>query len=159
MQGAAQVLARGWAKCEAHSRPAPQLSEPRLAAGKLLAFSGPSPVARVYYGFKSFMPEDYWAYFRARGVTAVVRLNKQARTLRSHSRDRVGCASLLWSAARVQETSSVSLLTFRERYLCLQSAAGAVESGMTCDSQHPRASRGCMPAGQCLACLAARGAC
>lgn len=52
-----------------------------MAAGKLLAFSGPSPVARVYYGFKSFVPEDYWAYFRARGVTAVVRLNKQARTL------------------------------------------------------------------------------
>ncbi|KAK9839607.1 hypothetical protein WJX81_000477 [Elliptochloris bilobata] len=44
---------------------------------KLLAFSGPSPVARVYYGFKSFTPEDYWAYFRLRGVSAVVRLNKQ----------------------------------------------------------------------------------
>ena len=53
-----------------------------MAAGKLLAFSGPSPVARVYYGFKSFVPEDYWAYFRARGVTAVVRLNKQARTVK-----------------------------------------------------------------------------
>jgi hypothetical protein len=33
----------------------------------------------VYYGFKSFTPEDYWQYFRARGVSAVVRLNKQAR--------------------------------------------------------------------------------
>lgn len=54
------------------------------AAGKLLAFSGPSPVARVYYGFKSFTPEDYWDYFRSRGVSAVVRLNKQARTLHTH---------------------------------------------------------------------------
>lgn len=62
-----------------------------MAAGKLLAFSGPSPVARVYYGFKSFVPEDYWAYFRARGVTAVVRLNKQARTLSGPSRQWVTC--------------------------------------------------------------------
>ena len=45
-------------------------------AGKLLAFSGPSNVARVYYGFKSFTPDDYCDYFKQRGVTAVVRLNK-----------------------------------------------------------------------------------
>ena len=45
-------------------------------AGKLLAFSGPSNVARVYYGFKSFTPDDYCSYFKQRGVTAVVRLNK-----------------------------------------------------------------------------------
>lgn len=45
-------------------------------AGKLLAFSGPSNAARIYYGYKSFVPEDYWTYFKARGVTAVVRLNK-----------------------------------------------------------------------------------
>ena len=45
-------------------------------AGKLLAFSGPSNVARVYYGFKSFVPDDYCEYFKQRGVTAVVRLNK-----------------------------------------------------------------------------------
>lgn len=45
-------------------------------AGKLLAFSGPSNIARVYYGFKSFTPDDYVEYFRQRGVSAVVRLNK-----------------------------------------------------------------------------------
>lgn len=45
-------------------------------AGKLLAFSGPSNVARVYYGFKSFVPDDYCGYFKQRGVSAVVRLNK-----------------------------------------------------------------------------------
>lgn len=47
-----------------------------LGAGKLLAFSGPSNIARVYYGFKSFVPDDYCDYFRRRGITAVVRLNK-----------------------------------------------------------------------------------
>lgn len=50
-------------------------------AGKLLAFSGPSNVARVYYGFKSFTPHDYVEYFRQRGVSAVVRLNKPVSTL------------------------------------------------------------------------------
>jgi hypothetical protein len=50
-------------------------------AGKLLAFSGPSNVARVYYGFKSFTPDDYVEYFRQRGVSAVVRLNKPVSTL------------------------------------------------------------------------------
>lgn len=48
-------------------------------AGKLLAFSGPSNVARVYYGFKSFVPDDYCEYFKQRGVSAVVRLNKPVR--------------------------------------------------------------------------------
>ncbi|KAL3139625.1 hypothetical protein ABBQ38_003941 [Trebouxia sp. C0009 RCD-2024] len=47
-----------------------------ILPGKLLAFSGPSNVARVYYGFKSFTPDDYCDYFKQRGVTAVVRLNK-----------------------------------------------------------------------------------
>ncbi|DBB04022.1 TPA: hypothetical protein ACH3X1_013082 [Trebouxia sp. C0004] len=47
-----------------------------ILPGKLLAFSGPSNVARVYYGFKSFTPDDYVEYFRQRGVSAVVRLNK-----------------------------------------------------------------------------------
>ena len=50
-------------------------------AGKLLAFSGPSNIARVYYGFKSFTPDDYCDYFRQRGVTAVVRLNKPVSAL------------------------------------------------------------------------------
>ena len=50
-------------------------------AGKLLAFSGPSNVARVYYGFKSFTPDDYCDYFKQRGVTAVVRLNKPVSSL------------------------------------------------------------------------------
>ena len=39
------------------------------SAGKLLAFSGPSAVPRVFYGYKSFVPEDYDAYFKRRGVS------------------------------------------------------------------------------------------
>ena len=39
------------------------------SAGKLLAFSGPSAVPRVFYGYKSFVPEDYDAYFKKRGVS------------------------------------------------------------------------------------------
>lgn len=45
-------------------------------AGKLLAFSGPAAVAEVFYGYKTKVPEDYWKYFKAKRVTAVVRLNK-----------------------------------------------------------------------------------
>ena len=47
-----------------------------ILPGKLLAFSGPSPSPRVVYGYKAHVPEDYWAYFKAKGVTAVVRLNR-----------------------------------------------------------------------------------
>eukprot|EP00891_Asterochloris_glomerata_P004133 jgi/Astpho2/4133/fgenesh1_pg.00063_%23_114_t len=47
-----------------------------IVPGKLLAFSGPSAVPRVFYGYKSFVPEDYDTYFKKRGVHAIVRLNK-----------------------------------------------------------------------------------
>ena len=47
-----------------------------ILPGKLLAFSGPSPSPRVVYGYRAHVPEDYWAYFKAKGVTAVVRLNR-----------------------------------------------------------------------------------
>ena len=47
-----------------------------ILPGKLLAFSGPSPSPRVIYGYRAHVPEDYWAYFKAKGVTAVVRLNR-----------------------------------------------------------------------------------
>ena len=42
------------------------------SAGKLLAFSGPSAVPRVFYGYKSFVPEDYDAYFKKRGVSVCI---------------------------------------------------------------------------------------
>ena len=47
-----------------------------ILPGKFLAFSGPSPSPRVVYGYRAHVPEDYWAYFKAKGVTAVVRLNR-----------------------------------------------------------------------------------
>ena len=47
-----------------------------ILPGKLLAFSGPSPTPRVVYGYRTHVPEDYWAYFKAKGVSAVVRLNR-----------------------------------------------------------------------------------
>ncbi len=33
-------------------------------------------MATAYYGFKTKVPEDYWKYFKRKGVNAVVRLNK-----------------------------------------------------------------------------------
>ena len=47
----------------------PPLTPTLCPAGKLLAFSGPSAVPRVFYGYKSFVPEDYDTYFKKRGVS------------------------------------------------------------------------------------------
>ena len=46
-------------------------------AGKFLAFSGPQGATRYYCGFKAKQPEDYWQYFKRRGINAVVRLNNK----------------------------------------------------------------------------------
>ena len=43
-----------------------------------MAFSGPQGATRYYCGFKAKQPEDYWQYFKRRGVNAVVRLNNKA---------------------------------------------------------------------------------
>ena len=48
-----------------------------IVPGKLLAFSGPSATPRHPSGWRTFVPEDYLPYFRARRVTAVVRLNRR----------------------------------------------------------------------------------
>ncbi|GAB4817658.1 hypothetical protein N2152v2_004704 [Parachlorella kessleri] len=48
-----------------------------IVPGKLLAFSGPSAQPRHFGGWRTYMPEDYIEYFREKGVTAVVRLNKK----------------------------------------------------------------------------------
>jgi cell division cycle 14 len=48
-----------------------------IVPGKLLAFAGPSATARHYGGWRTFTPEDYVPYFRSRGVTRAVRLNKR----------------------------------------------------------------------------------
>ena len=47
-----------------------------IVRGKLLAFSGPQPAPRILYGYRAHVPEDYVPYFKAKGVTAVVRLNR-----------------------------------------------------------------------------------
>ena len=46
-------------------------------AGKFVAFSGPQGATRYYCGFKAKQPEDYWQYFKRRGVNAIVRLNNK----------------------------------------------------------------------------------
>ena len=51
----------------------------------MLAFSGPAAVAENFYGYKTKVPEDYWTYFKQKGVTAVVRLNKPASLFSSDS--------------------------------------------------------------------------
>ncbi|XP_061540505.1 dual specificity protein phosphatase CDC14AB isoform X2 [Phycodurus eques] len=48
-----------------------------IVPGKLLAFSGPHPKSKIENGYPLHAPERYFPYFRAGGVTAVVRLNKK----------------------------------------------------------------------------------
>jgi hypothetical protein len=48
-----------------------------ILPGKLLAFSGPAARPTDYVGFRAMVPEDYWEYFRRRGIQAIVRLNKK----------------------------------------------------------------------------------
>lgn len=50
-----------------------------ILPGKLLAFSGPAARPTDYVGFRAMVPEDYWEYFKKRGVQAIVRLNKKVR--------------------------------------------------------------------------------
>lgn len=50
-----------------------------ILPGKLLAFSGPAARPTDYVGFRAMVPEDYWDYFRRRGIQAIVRLNKKVR--------------------------------------------------------------------------------
>ena len=47
-----------------------------IVPGRFLAFSGPSPTPRMTYGYRAHIPEDYHAYFAARGVGCIVRLNR-----------------------------------------------------------------------------------
>lgn len=51
---------------------------------KLLAFAGPTAVAKHFWGYRTFTPEDYHQYFADTGVTAVVRLNNEARARTWH---------------------------------------------------------------------------
>ncbi len=48
-----------------------------IVPGKLMAFSGPSAQPRHFGGWRTYMPEDYIEYFREKGVSSVVRLNKK----------------------------------------------------------------------------------
>lgn len=48
-----------------------------IVPGKLMAFSGPSAQPKHFGGWRTFTPEDYIEYFREKGVTGVVRLNKK----------------------------------------------------------------------------------
>lgn len=49
-----------------------------ILQGKFLAFAGPHATkARTKYGFVTLTPEDYIPYFKRKGVTDVIRLNKK----------------------------------------------------------------------------------
>mmetsp|Transcript_4965 Transcript_4965/g.10684 ORF Transcript_4965/g.10684 Transcript_4965/m.10684 type:complete len:710 (+) Transcript_4965:238-2367(+) len=48
-----------------------------ILPGKLVAFSGPAARPNEIVGYRLFTPEDYWDYYKRKGVTAVVRLNKK----------------------------------------------------------------------------------
>eukprot|EP00967_Tisochrysis_lutea_P090252 scaffold128985_cov30-Tisochrysis_lutea.AAC.1 len=50
-----------------------------IVPGKLLAFSGPAARGNEIPGYRLHTPEDYWDYFRKKGVTGIVRLNKKVR--------------------------------------------------------------------------------
>ncbi|KAG2436372.1 hypothetical protein HXX76_006679 [Chlamydomonas incerta] len=48
-----------------------------IVPGKFVAFSGPAARSNEIAGYRLHTPEDYWEYFRRRGVTTIVRLNKK----------------------------------------------------------------------------------
>ena len=50
-----------------------------IVPGKFVAFSGPAARCNEIAGYRLHTPEDYWEYFRRRGVTTIVRLNKKVR--------------------------------------------------------------------------------
>lgn len=56
-----------------------------IVPGKLVAFSGPAARGNEIAGYRLHTPEDYWDYYRKKGVTAVVRLNKKVRCTRPGS--------------------------------------------------------------------------
>jgi cell division cycle 14 len=56
-----------------------------VVPNKLVAFSGPANVGNEIAGYRLHTPEDYWDYWRKKGVTAVVRLNKQVGGVTSQS--------------------------------------------------------------------------
>ncbi|RWS31169.1 dual specificity protein phosphatase CDC14A-like isoform X2 [Leptotrombidium deliense] len=48
-----------------------------IIPGKMLAFCGPHPKARIENGYPLHSPESYFGYFRKHNVTTIVRLNKK----------------------------------------------------------------------------------
>ncbi|CAN9500838.1 unnamed protein product [Ophioblennius macclurei] len=48
-----------------------------IVPGKFVAFSGPHAKSRVENGYPLHAPESYFPYFRQRGVTTVIRLNRK----------------------------------------------------------------------------------
>ena len=90
-----QVLCCAWPCCGA-SQPQPAHSGAR--AGKLVAFSGPQGATRYYCGFKAKQPEDYWQYFKRRGVSAVVRLNNKVSIGNKPLTAKTGCSAVTHDA-------------------------------------------------------------
>jgi cell division cycle 14 len=48
-----------------------------IVPNKFVAFSGPASRCNEIAGYRLHTPEDYWDYYRKKGVTTVVRLNKK----------------------------------------------------------------------------------
>lgn len=48
-----------------------------ILPGKLVAFSGPAVRGNEIPGYRLYTPEDYWDYYRKKGVSGIVRLNKK----------------------------------------------------------------------------------
>lgn len=51
---------------------------------KLVAFAGPSAKRSQICGYKTHVPEDYVPYFKAKSVSAVVRLNNKVDSRTQH---------------------------------------------------------------------------
>lgn len=63
-----------------HSPNTPQVENGDLnwiLPGKFVAFSGPAARSNEVAGYRLHTPEDYWDYYRRKGVTTVIRLNKK----------------------------------------------------------------------------------
>ena len=97
-----------------------------MVPGKLLAFAGPTAVAKHFWGYRTFTPEDYHQYFADTGMTAVVRLNNEVRASSCHGGWKLtwrSCVHFLCPAehghANVHSTAPTHVSLTRYRHLLL----------------------------------------
>ena len=88
-----------------------------IVPGKFVAFSGPASRSNEIAGYRLHTPEDYWAYFKKKGVTGIIRLNKKVR-LTSGSAEELGLAAPVSRSVEMDamelSISGLGALAFKE---------------------------------------------